>query len=493
MNRLLLSAVALSLTSTLLPGCGNKEVKDDPKEVHRLPPKAEEWRKQRPASGPVPELQMPTFERAVLDNGMVLLVAQAPSLPIVDVRVVVRAGAAQEPAKKAGLASLTFDLLDEGAGKLDAMGLSDAAQDLGTRISTDAGRESGSVHMGLLKRNLDDGMKLLASVVKEPSFNKDDFKRVQQRTLAGLVQKAGSPQTIAFETAASSLFGDKHAYGHPTSGSTKTVKGLKVSDVKKFWGQVAGPKNAALIAAGDITLDELKALAETHFGKWKSRAKPIQKTDDVVDLETLSVKAVPFPGAAQTVVLVGRPLLKKGDADEVPAMLFNAVLGGMFSSRLNMNLREDKHYSYGAFSYVVPRTAKGAFLAGAAVEAQHTQASLQEILKEFDTIAKTPISDDELAAAKQNFTKSLPGYFETVGAMGGAAESIFLYDLELTHYSSLPQKIEAVTVADVQRVAQAACKREGLHVVLVGPKEHVVEPIQKLELGDFEERAIPAP
>ena len=174
-------------------------------------------------------------------------------------------------------------------------------------------------------------------------------------------------------------------------------------------------------------------------------------------------------------------------------MLFNAVLGGMFSSRLNMNLREDKHYSYGAFSYVVPRIAKGPFLAGAAVEAKHTQASLQELLKEFDAIASTPITDDELAAAKQNFTKSLPGNFETVGAMGSAAESIFLYDLELTHYSSLPEKIEAVTVADVQRVAQAACKREGLHVVLVGPKEFVVAPIEELKLGDFEERAVPAP
>ncbi|MCP4501088.1 MAG: insulinase family protein [Deltaproteobacteria bacterium] len=486
----LFPACFFALSLATLPSCGGKQVKDDDnKEVHRLPPTAEEWRKARPLAGEAAKTVLPVFQRAALDNGLSLFVVEEKSLPIVDVRIIFRGGADQEPAKKAGLASIVYDLLDEGAGKMDTVAFAEAQEELGTRIHSDFARESGYISMGILKRNLDDGMGLMKLVVQNPRFNKSDFSRIKKAHQASLVSRQGSTQAVAYKLFAASLFGEKHPYGHSASGTKESLSKLKISDVKKFWSKGAGPENAALVFTGDISLAEAKAIAEKHFGKWKSRTKSPLVVKDVPDLESLSIKVVPFPGAAQTMVIIGRPLFKQGDPDEVPAMVFNQILGGMFSSRLNMNLREDKHYTYGASSYVDGRLAVGPFLASASIEAKHTKAALIEFLAEFEKMAGAAPSAEEMTLARDNAVKSLPARFETIGAMGNAAENLFLYNLDDDFYQKLPEKIAAVTAEDVLRVAKRACKKEGLHIILVGPPEKVLAPIEEMKLGDFEKRS----
>jgi zinc protease len=484
-----LGAVVVGLgvmVPSLVVGCSSDpEPKPEDTGPKRRTGPDEAWRKDKPAPGPAPTLSLPTFEKQELKNGLTVMVSHQPALPIVDVRLVVHAGSALESAKDAGLATLAYDMLDEGADGMDGAELSDAFANLGTRLRVGNDREGGGVATSVLARNLDPAVALLARVVQKPTFDKDAFEKVRGRHLSGLVAKKGNPQAQAFEAFGALAYGEKHPYGHPDDGTEATLAKIKVAAAKNWWASNAGPKNSALILVGKVTLEEGVALAEAHFAKWKSKAKrpaAPKPPPAVAGARLLFIKAP--PGAPQTVMFFGRPLLEKGNADEIPAEVFNQIIGGMFSSRLNMNLREDKAWSYGAGSFLLPLQGVGPWLAGAGIKAEHTAAAVKEIVAELDRIVAEPPSAEELTLAKDNIIKSLPGQFDTVRAVGGAASSLFLYNLPLDHYATLPEKVAAVSADDVVRVAKLATAKEGLIGVLVGDAEQHLEPVKAL--GTFE-------
>lgn len=451
----------------------------------RVPP-SEPWRSERPQPGPTPDVKLPTFEKATLKNGLTVLVAREPALPIVEVSMVVRGGGLNESAREAGLAALTYDMLDEGAGDMDALALADAIAALGTSVQVWSGREAGGLGLQLLKRNLNDGVDLLALMVQKPRFENDDFERIKARHLSSLKSKAGNPRAVASDVFALTMYGEQHAYGWPSSGTEQTVAKLNARRAKKFWSDIAGPKAAALVFAGDITLEDATKLAEEHFGKWRGRAQPPKAPKDPKPLGKTTLRLVDFPGTPQTVVVVGRPLVKKGDPDEPALLVFNQVLGGMFSSRLNLNLREAKGWTYGAWSAVDPRAGVGPFQAGAGIKTEHTADALAEVFKEFEALKTNGVKgDEELNAAKANYVKSLPGRFETLGDLASAAGSLFMYDLPMDYYAKLPERITAVTAEDVKKAAERALVKDDMAVILVGDKAAIEEGIRGLELGDL--------
>jgi zinc protease len=493
-NRAVLSSfLAVSLASAVACG-GDAEVKkEDPVAIkHRAPPD-EPWRKEKPKSGAESTVAFPTFVRETLPNGLTLFVVEEHALPIVDVRVVVHAGSALDSAKTTGLVSLAYDMLDEGAGSMGSAELAEAFAKLGTSVRIGADREAGGVAVGLLKRHLPVGFDLLSQVVLKPTFDKDRFEKVRAERLSSITQRLGEPMSLAFETLAQAAFGPEHAYGLVALGTTETVEKMKVADVKKFWTDQVGPANTAIVFAGDITLDEAKKLVDQYFGKWKNKAKrPVAPKDPTTTKPLIHLVKGPA-GSPQTVLALGRPFIAHGDADETPAEVMNQILGGMFSSRLNMKLREEKRWTYGAWSRVDPRLGRGPFMAGASVVADQTVPALQETLAVLEALTTAPVTDEELALAKSNLVKSLPSKLETIGALGGAAAELYLYNLPLDHYATRAAAWNAVTKENVQEVAKRALAKDGLTIVLVGDADKLAEPLKALgEVSLVEPGAVPA-
>jgi zinc protease len=477
---------ALVLLGALVLGGGCASDKGAEGGVKKRTPPDEPWRKDRPAAGEAPDVKLPKFESATLKNGLTLIVAEEHTLPIVDVRLVVRAGTSLDKAKDAGLAQLAYDMLDEGAEKMDALALADAIATIGTSVSIGAGRDAGAMSMQVLKRNLEEAVRLMSLMATKPRFTKDDFERVRARHLSSLTRRAGNPRAVAGDVADATAFGSDHPYGQLSQGTAETVGKLRVSSAKRFWQSHAGPKNAALVFAGDVTLDEAKELANKMFGKWRSRAKAPKPPKDPAAAEATALRLVDFPGTPQTVVYFMRPMIKAGDPDEDALTVMNQILGGMFSSRLNLNLREDKGWTYGAFSFLAPRVGVGSFGAGAGIKTEHTADATSEFLKEFGALASDGVKDEaELQAAKDNAIKSLPGRFETISAMSSAAAALWSQGRPMDYYVGLPERLTAITAEDVKRVADKALKKDGMTIVFVGDKKVIGGPLGKLELGEL--------
>jgi len=484
------SLLALTLLASTMSfvGCGGakEQVKEEKAPEHRASPD-EPWRKEKPVPGEAPSLKLPTFQKTQLKNGLTLIVVEEHALPIVEASLLIKAGAMLDTSSTAGLAALTWDLLDEGAGKMDAVALADAFAELGTQLGTWNSRELGGAGFGVLKRKLDDGLGLLATVIQKPTFASEAFEKVRDRRLSSLKAREGDPRSLMQDTFSPLAYGKDHPYGLLPLGTEDTLKKLAVAKVKQFWAANTGPANSALILVGDITLEEANDLAEKHFGKWKGKGKAPTAPKDpaAVPFKIHVVKAA--EGAPQTVMWFGRPLLRANDPDEIKYDVMNQVLGGMFSSRLNMNLREDKGWTYGAGSFIEARLGQGPIVAAASIMTPHTAAAVGEFFKEFEKLSTEPITDEELALAKANIVKSMPGRFETLSAMAGAASELFAYDLPLDHYMKIPAEVEAVTKDDILAAAKKALAKDGMTVVLVGDGAQIVEGVKGLGLGEVVE------
>ena len=456
----------------------------------RVPP-VEDWRKQRPAPGADLAPKLPAFQVAETKSGMQLFLVEDHALPIVTASVVVAAGSAHEAAKDPGLAALVYDLLDEGAGGLSAFKLAEAFQEVGAFVQTNADREHGVVAVDVAKQHVDRALELVALVVQKPTFAAEDFERVRARRLATLAARRGAASSVARDVFAASVYGLDHPYGHPHEGTVAALEKLTVKQAKRFWQDVAGPKSSALVLVGDVTLDEAKALADKHFGKWRGGAKPAKPPPDVAARAALSIKIVDMPGAPQTVLRVGRPLAASNDPDDAALTVFNDVLGGAFTSRLNLKLREEKQWTYGAYSAVDARRGKGPFVVVSDVVTDKTADALKEVLAQFAALRDAPPSEAELALAKDSFTKSLTGWFGGQHEKVAAAARLFVQDLPPDFYEKKVEAVRAVTAADVQRAAQRALVDADMVVVLVGDKASIEAPVKALAVGDVSEASAP--
>lgn len=489
MRRNLPFAAVLTAIAFLAAGCAASQTVPDAAEAVADP---EAWRATPPTPGEPPELVTPKFERFALPNGLQVLVSERHELPIVSVGVALRAGTAADPDGKEGLAQLTYQLLLEGAGKRDAVALDDAFADLGTSANVSVTQDGALVGTQVLTRNLDEAMSLLADIVQRPRLERASFELRKEQQLANLAAQVGNPRYLAGEAFAAAAFGEHHPYGRLGTGTPASVARLQVADAKRFYEGAAGPKAAALVFAGDITTERARELAQAWFGGWKGKAVAPKAPKAPEVAARAGVVVVPKQGLSQTVIMMGRPAIAVGDPDEYNLTLASMVFGGTFGSRLNMNLREDKGYTYGASSYVDSRLGVGPIVASSAVRADVTGASIAEFMKEMQDLESRPISPAELEAAREGRIRSLPGSFESVGGLSYAAASLFWYDLPLDRFERLVEGYEAATPETVQAAARRFFDPSLMQIVLVGDPEVISEQVGTMGLGPLVERALDA-
>ena len=462
-------------------------------------PPAEAWRATAPKPGQAAAPLVPEVRRAVLPNGLTVLVSERHELPLVHVQMAVRAGSALDSPDRLGLASLVFEMLPEGAGDRGAVEIAEAFGDLGTKLNSWASIDGGGLGCTVLARNLDAAAALLADVAQRPRFDPADFERRKKKVLADLVRMRSEPSYRAFEALTEEVFGTAHPYGHLPEGTAAGIGAVAVDDVKRFYAERFGPKSAAIVFVGDITLAEAKRIARKRFGGWRAPAAPPSKPPDPEVSRRTRVRVEAMPGLEQTVIVIGRPGVPAGHADEWALEIANAVFGGMFSSRLNMNLREDKGITYGASAWTNSLYGAGLLVAMTPVDAAKTRVGVTEAFAELNGMTSAPITETELAAARENFLRSFSGSFETGERLAGAIASVFSSGQPIDRWRKMMAAIERLSLADVRAAAAKYYPPDRMRLVLVGDPKTAAAQLEGSELGDLDVRradlrdAAPAP
>ena len=443
----------------------------------------EPWRQARPPSGPVPALKLPLAQKLELRNGLAVVLVEDHSLPLVSARVVVRAGTAQESARDAGLAELTWDLLDEGAGGMNQLALANAFARIGSEPRSSCDLESGAVELVLHKKHVEAGLKLLAAVVTKPGFAAADFERARAQAVARVKERQSDPGAVADSLTHALVYGSEHAYGHDGTGAPDTLSKLSVLKVKAFWSTWATPKNAVLILSGDLTPDEAKALAQKSFGAWAGTPKAPKAAPEPSARSVITVAVVDAPGAPQASVRIARAGLSVADAD-LPAMLvLNDIFAGTFSSRLNLKLREEKHWTFGATSQQEEALGRGLWLTRTEVQTDAAAGAVAEALGVLESL-KAGVTDDELVRAKDGFIRGLPGQLGAGAEQTRALGAALALGLGPDRYEKLATAVQAVTLDDVKRVAEKVVVKDDLVIVLVGDRNALLPKLKEGGLPD---------
>ena len=437
-----------------------------------------------PQLGPAPALRLPEIQKKQLTNGLPVWIVERHEVPVVQVSLVVFGGSANETGKKFGAASLTAAMLDQGAGSRSALEIADAVDYLGADLSAVSGFDSTALRLHVPVSHLADALSIMADVALRPTFPKDELERQRQERLTTLLQGRDDPATVAAATFARVVFGPEHRYGVPTFGTAETIKAFTVDDLKTFYASIFRPDNAALLVVGDVTADRIMPLLESNFGSWKaeSGAKPTQALPPATQHAARQIYLVDKPGAPQSQIRIGWIGVPRSTPDFFPLRVLNTVLGESFTSRLNNNLREVHGYTYGASSTFDMRASAGPFYAAAGVQTDKTAEALTEFFNELNGILKR-VPDDELARAKNYVALRYPGGFETTSDISRRLEDALVYRLPNDYFSTYVQKIQAVTAADVERVAQKYIAPGKFAVVVVGDLKTIEPKIQALNLG----------
>jgi predicted Zn-dependent peptidase len=448
-----------------------------------------------PKPGPLPPVKLPPIQKRQLANGLPVWIVEQHEVPVAQVDLVVRTGSAADPTGKEGLASLTAAMLDEGAGSRDALALADAIDFLGAEISTGSGFDSTSVGLHVPVARLADALPLMADVALGPTFPAKELDRLRTERLTAVQQARDEPETIVVAAFNRVVFG-AHRYGTSMLGSTAGLKGFTVEDLRSFHSRFT-PANAALIVVGDVKPDAVLPLLETGFGGWKGSSGALSARGALstpAQVKTRSVVIVDKPEAAQSQIRIGWVGVPRSTPDYFAIQVMNTILGGAFTSRLNQNLREKHGYAYGAASRFEMRRAPGAFYAAAGVQTDKTAEALVEFFKELEGITQA-VPADELAKAKNYIALRFPQRFETTGDIASQLAEAFIYDLPGDYFESFVDRIQAVTAADVQRVAKTLVQPTRLAVVVVGDRKVIEAPVRALKLGPVSfmkvEEAIP--
>jgi zinc protease len=447
----------------------------------------EDWRLNMPAPAAAKPLQLATPTSATLPNGLMLILSERRGLPIVAAGLVLKTGSDANPAEKPGLANFVAAMLDEGTMTRSALQIADEVAALGASLTTASSMDATTISARSLTKNFPKVLDLVADVTLRPSFPAEEIERQRAQRLGQLVQQRDNPALVAAQVQAAALYGPRHPYGYSEIGTEAAVKAMSRADMETFWKQNFVPNNAALIVAGDISMSDLRAIAEKAFGSWQ-RGAPTQPAIGAPATTLARIVIVDKPGSPQTqlrVVSVGAP---RSSPDFRPLQVMNMALGGLFSSRINMNLRERNGYSYGTYSNFTFRRGAGPFAVAGGIRTDATAPAVTEIFKEINGITGAPIPPDELQKAKDSLANSLPGAFESSANAVGNFSNVFIYDLGLDYYSRYAQQVNAVTADQAQDVAKRYLVPARMVVIAVGDRKAIEEDLRKLNLGTIEIR-----
>ena len=441
-------------------------------------------RSRAPEPGPPPALKLPAIQKRQLTNGLPVWIVELHGVPVVQVNLVVLSGTGDDPIGKFGVASLTAAMLDEGAGSRSALAIADAVDFLGASLITNTTSDGSAVRLHVPVARLADALPIMADVALRPTFPKDELERVRAERMTSVIEARDDPEAIGQLAFARVLYGTTHRYGTAQAGSAQTIQSFTVDDVRASYASAYRPNNAAILVVGDVTPNRVLPLLETHFGKWQTQgaapAHAVLQTPPTPAAR--QVYLVDKPGAPQSQVRIGWVGVARSTPDYFPIQVLNTVLGGAFSSRLNLNLREKNQYTYGASSQFDMRSAAGPFVAAAGVQTDKTADALKEFFNELNAIGQL-VPADELARAKHYVSLRFPSGFETTGDISTRLEQALVYHLPDDYYSKYVQNIEAVTAADVQRVAQKYIQPGRVAVVIAGDRTAIEPGIRALNLG----------
>jgi zinc protease len=435
-----------------------------------------------PKAGADPKFSLPPIEKAKLSNGLEVWTVRQNELPIVSMNMVFKTGGTFEPAAKSGVSSMTATLLDDGTKTRSALDIENQLQAIGASLNANTGWDSTGVSLSTLTKNLDKALDIYADVIVNPSFPETELETVRRRTLAGFTIRKANPNAISGVVYDRVLYGKDHPYGRQLSGDETSIKNLSRSDLVGFYESTYRPNNAVLIVVGDIDSKTLMPKLEKAFANWKPGTVSNGTLPTAQMRDKAGIFLVDKPNAAQSVISIGQIGVSRDNPDYFPLQVMNSILGGQFSARVNMNLREDKGYTYGARTGYAFRRGAGPFSASADVQTAVTKESVAEFLKELRGIrGEIPVTAKELDYNKQSLIRAYPRGFETVGQISGQLSNLVVYGLPDSYFNDFISKVNAVTLDDVNRVANKYLTPDKLAIVVVGDRK-TIEPGLK-ELG----------
>jgi zinc protease len=443
------------------------------------------WRTAQPEAGPTPRIVVPEFEKATLDNGLTIIISRRSTLPIASFSFVLKSGSGRESKKKEGLADLTYETMLEGTGKMDGVAVAEAFADLGTKIFAYTTKDGASFQATVLKRHLPASMALMADIIRRPAFRKRDFVRKQKERIADLVHLMGDARYLSQVGIHREIYSDGHPYGHPKMGHRETVEKFNLTDIKRFYKKNVGPEESAIVISGDVNLKDVVALSKEYFGDWNHKPNPREVTIPITTGVPLRVAYFPKIGLNQTVIAFGRQAVRAGSEEEWALRLAVEIFGGMFGSRLNMNLREDKGYTYGARAHLSAGYLDGAIIASTSVRADVTGKALEEAIYELKGITERPITQTEFDIAKNNVLKSVSGWFESVDGLTRAGGRIFTNGLPLDRYEIMLRGYRELSLEHVRRAAGDYLRYSDIKLLLVGDPDIIEKQVPSLNIGEI--------
>ena len=436
----------------------------------------EPFRAHQPAPGPIAGLQLPAIETFKLSNGIEVFLVRQERLPTVYMTMEFDLGAVNDAPKRAGMHSLCVDLIDEGTKRRDKIAWEEAQADHAVQVWSSAGRETVSLGVRTLKAQLDPALDLFVEMLREPGLRNSDLARLRDRRKASIVQARATPASIARRVYPALAWGAKHPYGHITT--EKTLDSVRVADCKRVASRLR-PLGARLFVVGMISEEELRRAFAERLAKWRGRA-PVAAEIPKAAPQSGAIYLVDAPGAAQSVISIGHPGPGRGAPDYEATHLMAQILGGSFSSRINMNLREDKGFAYGGYGGFRYARSGSSFSAGASVRTDSTGASLREVAKEIQGMRAAPPTDAELRREKAGAIAALPARFATATRTLRAFKSLSFYGLPLDWYDGYTARIGAVDPPAVHRAAQDHLQERDFVVFVVGDASIIKDDLQAL-------------
>jgi zinc protease len=436
-----------------------------------------------PEPGPAPDVRFPPFTRTRLDNGMEVIFIERNDVPLIEMSMLFDAGYAADQFSREGTTALAMAMLDEGTDKRSALDISEALMSLGANLHAGASLDNASVRMSALSENLDTSLDIFADVILSPAFPEAELERLRRNTLARIEQEKTRPVSMALRIMPRLLYGADHAYGQPLTGSgtTDSVKAITRDDLEAFHQTWFKPNNATLVIVGNADRGALMDKIEKLFGKWRAGDVPEKNLATRAIERELTLYLIDRPGAEQSVIFAGQLIPPRANPDEIALQSMNDILGGLSSARINMNLREDKGWAYGARSLIVGARGARPLLAYAPVQTDKTKESIMEIMAEFGAIiTDRPPSEPELDIVKRSKTLSLPGRWETNADIAGALNEIVSFDLADDYWSTYADSINRLGIDDVSAAAVKYLRPDNLAWVVVGDRARIEPALAEL-------------
>jgi zinc protease len=444
-------------------------------------------RSKEPAPGDPVSLKLPSLQKATLSNGLKVVLAERHSAPVVNFTLMVDSGYSADPADATGTVSFEQRMLEEGTPTRDSLKIGEELESLSANFNAGAGLDYSVVSLNTLKSTMDPSLEIYADLILHPAFPEKEFLRLQKERIAGIQREKVAPQAMALRVVPTLLYGAGHPYAVPFTGTgtEASVSKMTREDLVKFHETWFKPNNATLLVVGDTSLTELKPKLEKLLASWKPGDVPQRTVPHVAEPAKDVVYLIDRPGSGQSVIFGAQLAPPQNDPDALALQLVNDIFGGKFSSRINMNLREDKHWSYGVRSVLPAAKGQRPYISISAVQTDKTKESMVELVKEYNNVVGSkPITEEELRDEQTNATLALPGSFETVQQLSGAYSNILQYGLPEDYYNTFTQKALALTPDSANEIAKKYILPDHLIWVVVGDMSKVESGVRELNLGE---------